>query len=64
MHRPPPRRQLHLASLPPYLCVSLQRFVFDLKVRLCLVWGALLESLPIHLCVLQHCSPSYKPIED
>lgn len=23
------RRQLHLAQLPPYLCASLQRFVFD-----------------------------------
>ena len=26
-------RQLRLRSVPPYLCLSLQRFVFDLKVR-------------------------------
>lgn len=29
-----PRSQLHLSSLPPYLCVSLQRFVFDAKVTI------------------------------
>jgi ubiquitin carboxyl-terminal hydrolase 48 len=27
------RRQIRLASLPPYLSVSLQRFVFDMKAR-------------------------------
>ena len=27
------QRQIQLASLPPYLCLSLQRFVFDMKVR-------------------------------
>ena len=27
------RRQIRLASLPPYLCISLQRFVFDMKAR-------------------------------
>ena len=26
-------RQLRLRSVPPYLCLSLQRFVFDLKAR-------------------------------
>ena len=26
------RRQMKLASMPPYLCVSLKRFVFDMKV--------------------------------
>ena len=26
-------RQMRLRNLPPYLCISLQRFVFDLKVR-------------------------------
>ena len=27
-------RQLRLKSLPPYLCLSLQRFVFDMKVSI------------------------------
>lgn len=27
-------RQLRLRALPPYLCLSLKRFVFDLRVRL------------------------------
>ena len=27
------RRQIRLGSLPPYLCLSLQRFVFDMKAR-------------------------------
>ena len=27
-------RQLRLRSVPPYLCLSLQRFVFDLKARI------------------------------
>jgi ubiquitin carboxyl-terminal hydrolase 48 len=26
------RRQMRLESLPPYLCLSLQRFIFDMKV--------------------------------
>jgi ubiquitin C-terminal hydrolase len=26
------RRQMKLAFMPPYLCVSLKRFVFDVKV--------------------------------
>lgn len=26
------RRQMNLVSTPPYLCLSLQRFVFDMKV--------------------------------
>ncbi len=26
-------RQLRLRTLPPYLCLSLKRFVFDLRVR-------------------------------
>jgi ubiquitin carboxyl-terminal hydrolase 48 len=26
-------RQMQLRSLPPYLCLSLQRFVFDMQVR-------------------------------
>lgn len=30
-------RQLRIRSLPPYLCLSLQRFVFDLKVHAKLV---------------------------
>ena len=25
-------RQMQLRSLPPYLCLSLQRFVFDMQV--------------------------------
>ena len=29
-------RQLCLQQLPPYLCLSLQRFVFDMKVSLCI----------------------------
>lgn len=28
-------RQLCLQQLPPYLCLSLQRFVFDMKVLPC-----------------------------
>ena len=27
-------RQIRLHSIPPILCLSLQRFVFDMKVRL------------------------------
>lgn len=27
------RRQMKLESLPPYLCISLQRFIFDMKVQ-------------------------------
>ena len=27
-------RQLCLRQLPPYLCLSLQRFVFDMKVQM------------------------------
>ena len=28
-------RQIRLHSIPPILCLSLQRFVFDMKVRCC-----------------------------
>ena len=28
-------RQLRLRTLPPYLCMSLKRFVFDMRVRDC-----------------------------
>lgn len=35
-------RQLRLRSVPPYLCLSLQRFVFDLKAR------SHLPLLPLH----------------
>ena len=35
-------RQLCLRALPPYLCISLKRFVYDLRVRLAnlLAWLA------------------------
>ncbi len=29
------QRQMKLVSTPPYLCLSLQRFVFDMKVGFC-----------------------------
>jgi hypothetical protein len=33
-------RQQRIKYLPPYLCLQLQRFVYDLKVSQCLsVWG-------------------------
>jgi ubiquitin carboxyl-terminal hydrolase 48 len=28
-------RQMRLRSLPPYLCLSLQRFTFDMQVWMC-----------------------------
>lgn len=34
-------RQMKLLSMPPYLCVSLQRFVFDMKVGLTLLHSCL-----------------------
>ena len=34
-------RQMKLLSMPPYLCVSLQRFVFDMKVG----WRLILPHL-------------------
>jgi ubiquitin C-terminal hydrolase len=37
-------RQMQLRSLPPYLCLSLQRFVFDMQVgRLAEGGGAVLH---------------------
>ena len=39
-------RQLRLKSLPPYLCLSLQRFVFDMKVSIhAVIIQALLRSM-------------------
>lgn len=42
-------RQLCLRQLPPYLCLSLQRFVFDMKVQMC--------DHP-----LQACKPEVEPL--
>lgn len=59
-------RQMRLRSLPPYLCISLQRFVFDLKVQklhpLHAQWRQTKPSKVPHL--LLHCSMYAKKILD
>ena len=42
-------RQLCLRQLPPYLCMSLQRFVFDMKVTTDFILS-LYNSFPSLLC--------------
>ncbi len=47
-------RQLCLRQLPPYLCMSLQRFVFDMKVN----WLYAQPALFIFQLVVQSCHTS------
>ena len=45
-------RQLRLRALPPYLCLSLKRFVFDMRVRLATLQAARFRVLSTQLCQL------------
>ena len=48
-------RQMCLQQLPPYLCLSLQRFVFDIKVSLqycALLLMHMLQSAHLRSCLL------------
>lgn len=49
-------RQMRLRSLPPYLCISLQRFVFNMKVSLAgrLASRQTFAQLSLHATACQH----------
>ena len=60
-------RQLRLRTLPPYLCLSLKRFVFDLRVRVSASYRlSLLQPLRVYSKISRHVSladaPSMKPL--
>jgi ubiquitin carboxyl-terminal hydrolase 48 len=58
-------RQLRLRTLPPYLCMSLKRFVFDMRVRLSgqrqpPAWLSFLDAVLAACFGERQCSPYHR----